>query len=88
MTLKLNELVRMGFKEVHVLSYGYESAGIFSHYEPFGKKREFIFKIVPLKSGAYLEHKWLFFINEDEEYYYVKDGQAYCDDPELKECPD
>lgn len=90
MTLK--QIADMGFKEVHVKSYGYESAGLFSHYEPFGNKaREFVFKLAVLEfdDETYidLEHRWLFFINENKEDFYIKDDQAWCDDPELKEVP-
>lgn len=86
--MTLEEIAYMGFTEVHVKSYGYESAGIFSHYEPFGNTpREIVFKLVG--DGKYfdLEHRWLFFINENKEDFYIEDGKAWCFDPDLKEVP-
>ena len=87
--MTLQEIADLGFKEVHVLSYGYESAGLFSHYEPFGNSvRELIFSIHKWSDGDIdLDHKWLFFINQNNEDFSIKDGKVYCNDPELKEYP-
>lgn len=75
---------------VHVLSYGYMSSGIFSHYEPFGNSaREILFDIAIWDDGDIdLVHKRFFFLNEKDEDFYIKDNVIYCNDPELKEVPD
>lgn len=89
MTLK--ELVQQGIKQVIVISYGYESAGVFSHFEPFRNKRRFIFDIIRIgKNEFYLRHDWLFFVeNEDDIEFDIvtEDGvqYGYIYDPDLKE---
>lgn len=86
--MTLQELANKGFKEVIALSYGYMSTGIFSHYEPFSNLREITFDLLKFDNGLIiLDHKWLFFLDEDNEDFYIEDGKAYVNDPELKEAP-
>lgn len=89
MTLK--ELVQQGIKQVIVDSYGYESAGIFSHFEPFRNKRWFVFDIIRIgKNEFYLRHDWLFFVDNGEylDFDIVTENSmqyGYIYDPDLKE---
>jgi hypothetical protein len=79
MTFK--EILQKGVTEVIVTAYGYQVAGIFDHYEPFGNRaRKLKFKVTP--DG--LEHSWLWFENENNEHFEIdENGTCTCFDPEL-----
>lgn len=82
MTFK--EILERGVTKVIVTSYGYDVKGVFGHFEPFGNKaRKFEFTVVP-DCGGFLEHDWLYFENEEEEWYEIdENGVCICFDPEL-----
>lgn len=80
------DLYDLGFRTVVVLSYGYtEISYIGSHFEPFKHRRELKFTID--KDGD-LYNRTFWFANESKEDFYIKDGIAYCNDPELYSRPD
>lgn len=83
MTFK--EICEKGVTEVIVQSYGYTERGIFnSHFEPFKHLREFKFTVHSYSRGFILDHKWLYFEDENSENFeFDENGRCICFDPEL-----
>ena len=80
-TLQFSEVLKQGITEITVYSYGYTERNVFGkHFEPFARRRAFIFKI---KDGHFV-HSWLHFEHPRSEIYWTtNDGIVYCDDPDL-----
>lgn len=89
--MTFDEVVERGYNEVAVISYGYNSAGIFSHYEPFAHARIIHMHIDPdmIESRSFFidnENDCDFCINEGQyDGYGVKSGELVCFDPEITE---
>lgn len=83
--MTIREVINAGFKEVYVIAYGYTEINIFGgHWEPFARKRTFVFRIDPGFNEFYLVHKWLYLEEPVDTYEYeLKNGKVYLDDPEL-----
>lgn len=96
--LTWEQVIRRGFKEVTVESYGYDEVHIYgSHYEPFKNKRSFIFfvsfpcddngnEIYDENLDRYsLNHKWLNLNNFERnlDFELREDGKVYLNDPDL-----
>ena len=85
--LTFKDVVTQGFNKVIVQTFGFEEGRIFPVWQPFGKKKDIVFRIVVLhkeRGEAYLEHSTFFLKeNEDKLDYILKDGRVYLDDPLL-----
>ena len=78
-TISFNDILNLGIKSVNVTIDGYESKGIFSHWEPFQTARTVVFK-VNTELGI-LEHEWLT-VSESEEFTLEDNGTVSLDFPE------
>jgi hypothetical protein len=90
-TLTWAQVLKSPHNEVIVESYGYMEKGFFSshfdHFEPFKRKRQFVFTIDRCKnplSLSSLNHKRLFLEDREDSLQFIeKDGKLYLDDPDL-----
>ena len=70
-TIPFKDVLNLGIKTVKVITDGYESKGILSHWEPFRTARTILFN-VDTEDGI-LEHEWLF-VSESEDFTLEDDG--------------
>lgn len=91
-TLTWAEVLESSHNEVIVESYGYtETSSFSSHFEPFKRKRKFVFRIDRdcLNEFSSLTHSWLMLEGDESEQTFIeKDGKLYLDDPDLWARPD
>lgn len=81
------EVLNSTAKTVTVLSYGYEErSGFGRHFEPFSRKRSFLFEIHRFeKNGGYLDHPWLILAEDEADLTFElrSDGSIVLDDPDM-----
>lgn len=84
-TITFEELIELGVKSVTVVIDGYQTKGIFSHWEPFNRDRKVEFNLNFYKGLYYILENDTFVVeNQESETYSVDEkGKVFLYNPEF-----
>ena len=84
-TIEFKDLIELGIKSVTVVIDGYQTKGIFSHWEPFQRKRNVKFELKLYRGACYsLENQSFVLGNQEEEIYSMdEEGNVFLYYPEF-----
>ena len=83
-TITFEDLIKLGIKHVTVIIYGYQTKGIFSHWEPFNRDRKVKFDFNFYQDAFYvLENDTFVVENQESETYSIdEEGNIFLYYPE------
>ena len=84
-TISFEDLIKLGVKSVIVVMDGYQTKGIFSHWEPFQRKRNVKFELKLYRGACYsLENQSFVLGNQESEVYSLdEEGNVFLYYPEF-----
>ena len=84
-TITFEDLIKLGVECVIVIMDGYQTKGIFSHWEPFQRKRNVKFELKLYRGACYsLENESFVLGNQEEEIYSMdEEGKVFLYYPEF-----
>ena len=84
-TISFEDLIKLGVESVTVIIDGYQTKGIFSHWEPFQRKRNVKFELKLYIGDWYsLENESFVLGNQEEEIYSMdEEGKVFLYYPEF-----
>lgn len=84
-TITFEDLIKLGIKHVTVVIDGYQTKGIFSHWEPFNRNRKVKFDFNFYKGAYYvLENDTFVVENQEGETYSIdEEGKVFLYNPEF-----
>ena len=83
-TIEFKDLIELGIESVTVVMDGYQTKGLISHWEPFGRNRSVKFDFKLYRGACYsLENKSFVIGNQEEEVYSMdEEGNVFLYYPE------
>ena len=83
-TITFEDLIKLGVKSVTVVMDGYQTKGLISHWEPFGRDRRVKFQMKFYEGVCYsLENQSFVLGNQEEEIYGMdEEGNVFLYYPE------
>ncbi len=83
-TISFEDLIKLGVESVIVIMDGYQTKGILSHWEPFGRNRRVKFQMKFYEGACYsLENQSFVIGNQEEEIYSIdEEGNVFLYYPE------
>ena len=84
-TITFEDLIKLGVKHVTVIIDGYQTKGIFSHWEPFNRDRKVEFNLNFYKGLYYILENDTFVVENQESEVYSMDeeGKVFLYNPEF-----
>ena len=84
-TISFEDLIKLGVEFVTVVMDGYQTKGIFSHWEPFQRKRNVKFELKLYRGACYsLENQSFVLGNQESEVYSLdEEGNVFLYYPEF-----
>ena len=83
-TIEFKDLIKLGVQFVTVVIDGYQTKGMLSHWEPFGRNRSVKFDFKLYRGACYsLENEAFVLGNQEEEIYHMdEEGRIWLYYPE------
>lgn len=83
-TISFEDLIKLGVESVIVIMDGYQTKGLISHWEPFGRDRRVKFNLKLYRGACYsLENQSFVIGNQEEEVYSMdEEGNVFLYYPE------
>ena len=75
-TITFEELIELGVKHVTVVIDGYQTKGIFSHWEPFNRNRKVKFNLKLYRGACYSLENESFVLGYQESEVYSMDEEG------------
>lgn len=75
-TISFKDLIELGVKSVTVIIDGYQTKGIFSHWEPFQRDRKVKFQMNLYRGACYSLENQSFVIGNQESEVYSMDEEG------------
>ena len=84
-TISFDDLIKLGVKHVTVVIDGYQTKGIFSHWEPFNRNRKVKFDFNFYQGACYVLENDTFVVGnqEGETYSIDEEGKVFLYYPEF-----